>query len=369
MKRLLYLMILVLLSGAIIFLPACSSDESESEELVDNTDDLGEGDDDDSSDGDSDDDDSPSDTGSETAGQLTTSDGETLWITAVGSYVFEYDEGKLVMIGDYILTDNPLTATYYDEDYTETCYLTVNSSGYVSQLKIDENDDLTYTLKYSYNSAGHLTKIEGGDSWVDEDESYSSSGDLTMELTWEGDYLQKSVMSYTYSGEDEDGSYEGSITSTIIYEYGDDTYPNVTWQYTPATAYAVEFGYYDYDLMDGLAFVGYFGKGPSYHPDSCDYEEEVEKWEEDGEWDEEVYSDSLGLSCMYSINSDGTVYSYEDDNTSTVYFKYADYSSYLSSSSSSNTKSLETFEEATVGSSSHRSIGRSRMRSRHLTNR
>lgn len=366
MKRLLYLMILVLLSGAIIFLPACSSDDSESEELVDNTDDSGEGDDDDSSDGDSDDDDSPSDTGSETAGQLTTSDGETLWITAVGSYVFEYDEGKLVMINNYTLSENPLTATYYTFDGTETCYLTVNSSGYVSRLQIDEDDDYTLTVKYSYNSAGHLTKIEGSDFWVDEDESYSSSGDLTMELTWEGDYLQKSVYSYTYSGEDEDGSYGGSETSTITYEYGDDTYPNVTWQYTPATAYAVDFGYYD--ITDGLTFVGYFGKGPSYHPDSCDYEEEsVEKWEEDGEWDEEVDSDGYNFSFKYSINNDGTVYSYAEDG-STVYFKYADYSSYLSSSSS-NTKSLETSEEATTGSSSHRSISRSRMRSRRLTNR
>lgn len=360
MKRLLYLMILVLLSGAIIFLPACSSDESESEELVDNTDDSGEGDDDDSSDGDSDDDDSPSDTGSETAGQLTTSDGETLWITAVGSYVFEYDEGKLVMINDYTLSENPLTATYYSyyDDWMVTCYLTVNSSGYVSRLEIDEDDDYTLTVKYSYNSAGHLTKIEGSDFWVDEDESYSSSGDLTMELTWEGDYLQKSVYSYTYSGEDEDGSYAGSEADTITYEYGDDTYPNVTWQYTPATAYAVDFGYYD--LTDGLAFVGYFGKGPSYHPDSCDYEY-VEKWDEE----EDGYG--VSLSFMYSINSDGTVYSYTEDG-STVYFKYADYSSYLSSSSS-NTKSLETYEETTTGSSSYRSISSSRMRSRRFTNR
>ena len=347
-------MILVLLSGAIIYLPACSSDESESEELVDNTDDSGEGDDDDSSDGDSDDDDSSSDTGSETAGQLTTSDGETLWITAVGSYVFEYDEGKLVTINEFALSENPLTATYYDyDDWAVTCYLTVNSSGYVSQLKIDEDDDYTFTVKYSYNSTGHLTKIEGSDSWVDGDES--SSGDLTMELTWEGDYLQKSVYSYTYSGEYEDGSYEGSETDTITYEYGDDTYPNVTWQYTPATAYAVDFGYYD--LTDGLAYVGYFGKGPSYHPNSCEYE----YWDEEGSY-------SYSFSFTYSINSDGTVYSYAEDG-STVYFKYADYSSYLSSSSSSNTKSLETYEEATVGSSSRRSISRSRMRSRRLTNR
>ena len=56
MKRLLYLMILILLGGAIIFLPACSDDESESEELADETDNSGEGDDDDSGNGDSGDD-------------------------------------------------------------------------------------------------------------------------------------------------------------------------------------------------------------------------------------------------------------------------------------------------------------------------
>lgn len=193
-------MILVLLSGAIIFLPACSSDESESEELVDNTDDSGEGDDDDSSDGDSDDDDSPSDTGSETAGQLTTSDGKTLWITAAAEHHFEYDEGKLVSIDDFILTDNPFTATWdgYDECEKITCYMTVNGRGYVSNMEIeyfDYESETTYfiqTIKYSYNNAGHLTEIEASYSEeyeYDEGEKVTYSGSWTTALTWNGDYL------------------------------------------------------------------------------------------------------------------------------------------------------------------------------------
>lgn len=51
MKKLLYLMVLLLLGGGIISFPACSSDDSESEESVDDTDNSGEGDDDDSGDG------------------------------------------------------------------------------------------------------------------------------------------------------------------------------------------------------------------------------------------------------------------------------------------------------------------------------
>lgn len=124
------------------------------------------------------------------------------------------------------------------------------------------------------------------------------------------------------------------------------------------------------ELLDGLPYVGYLGKGPSYNPISFGWEEELYS-DEDGEWD--GWSDSYSYSCQYLINSDGTVYSstiHSDDYDSDdiAYFEYADYSSYLSSSSP-NTKSLETYEEVTTGSSSHRSISRSRMRSRRFTNR
>ena len=275
-----------------------------------------------------DDDDEGSAFGSETAGQVTASDGTTLYITSAGDYDFEYEDGYLVAFGDgyfdYEVSYNPLTITYTygdsdeDEDYEvyTISNIKLNSSGYITSFSISDvyqhisnnySDyyDLNGSANFSYNSDGHLLKISVSNSgsvkyinynYEEDSESYSYSVSVTTTNTWDNGLLYKTE--YEYS--EKESGYSEKLQYTDTYEY-DTTYPNVTYQFTPNNIDFVGDIGSDFDLLESLAIIGYLGKGPSYHPTSC--ESEYAEYEDGELWDDGDDSHSY----KYDINSDGTV--------------------------------------------------------------
>ena len=284
-----------------------------------------------------DDDDEGSAFGSETAGQVTTSEGTTLYITSAGYYDFEYEDGYLVAFDDgeydYEVTYNPFTITYTygdpdeDEDY-EVCTISnikLNSSGYITSFSISDvyqhisnsysdNYDCNGSADFSYDSDGHLLKISVSNSGSvkyinynheEYSESYSFSVSITTTNTWDNGLLYKTE--YEYSGSEKESGYSEKVQCTDTYEY-DTTYPNVTYQFTPNNlGFVGDWGNYfellggDFGLLEPLAIIGYLGKGPSYHPTGC--ESEYAEYE-----DGELCDDGdASYSYKYDINSDGTV--------------------------------------------------------------
>ena len=275
-----------------------------------------------------DDDDEGSAYGSETAGQVTTSEGTTLYITSAGDYDFEYEDGYLVAFDDgyfdYEVSYNPFTITYTygdpDEDDTYEVYtisnIKLNSSGYITSLSISgeyqnistnysDYDDLNGSANFSYDSDGHLLKVSSSTSgsvkyinYIYEDltESYSYSVSVTTTNTWDNGLLYKTE----YSCTEKESDYSEKVQYTNVYDY-DTSYPNVTYQFTPNNLGFVGDLGADFDLLESLAIIGYLGKGPSYHPTSCEHE--FVEYELGELCDDNEYSSSY----KYDINSDGTV--------------------------------------------------------------
>lgn len=258
-----------------------------------------------------DDDEGGSANGSDTAGIITTSDGENKLLTSVGDVKFEYDENnKLVGVTDswdkYEVSYNPFKITktynYNSSDYTTqevVSDISVNGKGAITSLKAEyiyEDDDLkevtTTTMSFSYDGAGHLTSISGSSTEVDtegdEKETYKASGTYT--LTWSNNKLVK----ISENTSESDGY---KYVETTEFEYGDDEYQNLSHQFADNMLAETElFGDYEW-----FAYLGYYGNGGNYLPTSAYIESESND-------DDDYHStNSESFNYKYSFNSDGTL--------------------------------------------------------------
>lgn len=288
----------------------------------------------------SDDDEEISQNGSDTAGQVTGSDGEKMLITQVGNTFYSYDsEGKLTAIntsydGTYTVTYSPfkmvreVNGSSYSEK--ETVYdIAVNGKGAITSLKaeyvsysydeIDEQSSTSYSL--SYDGAGHLTGISGSTSgyYYDDGEKYSGKANGSYKLTWSNNKLTKLVCTTNEDGE--------VMKEEVTFEYGDDLYPNLSHQFTNSLwGSAVE----DIDVFSN---IGLFGIGGDYLPIKAVC---ITTYTEDGETESET--DTYNYS--YTFNSNGTVASETYNGYNTERYSYSSLNNIASASAKALSRSM-----------------------------
>lgn len=255
----------------------------------------------------SDDEESISQNGSETAGQVTGTDGQKWLLSSVGAYTYNYNnESKLTGISGYgyswDVTYNPFKMV--DEDkrgsYSEkqTFYdIAVNGKGYITSLKMayesyeyDEKDEDTKTsYSLSYDGVGHLTSIKGNTSgwYYEDDEKINGSASGSYTFTWNGNKLAKIVYS------EKEGSY--SEKEEVTFDYGDNQYPNPCNQFTGSL-----WGGAEIEDMDILGYIGFLGIAGDYLPVQA---VDVYAYTEDGE----TTSETDTYNYSYTFNSNGTV--------------------------------------------------------------
>lgn len=137
-----------------------------------------------------------SDKGSDTAGQITGSDNEILYISSVGDNTFSYNsEGKITKCraygsDDYIFSYNPFKISYTHThgnytDVTEYYDISLNKNGYIVYMKTrdtdySDNDENNGEARFSYDSKGHLTKIasSGTDVYYEDGEKITEKYSL-----------------------------------------------------------------------------------------------------------------------------------------------------------------------------------------------
>ena len=291
------------------------------------------------------------------AGAITADDGIKYYITGVDWMRFDYDSDWLLTgwgDDDYYYWDVSYDPLYMEghcleyEDSEETTIFSnfsINSSGYVTQFTIpysysdDEySESGTTTCNLTYNSSGQLTKIVSSGSYkaTEDGYTYTESGSSTYTLTWSGNVITSWTESDSGSGS---YGYEWSYSASGTFDYGDYEYANSLKQYTMSTA---EWFWGDYSA---LAFLGYFGVGPSYLPVkmSCE-EEETETY--DDETDTYDYSDTESYS--YGFNDNGTI-NWENWGGYMVYYTYSDGSSTSSSAKARQVESASTTRSSANG--------------------
>lgn len=296
-----------------------------------------------------DDDESGSANGNITAGQVTTSDGTTLYITAIGGYdnpydcVYNYDEdGRLISFYDdyddddntyyssksdpYEVTYDPFTIKLEKTEHSDYDYylytlsdINVNSKGYITSFNYysygeghfysyDDDGELVRgeicdeengSASFSYDSDGHLVKTyvsidkthDVSDNYsYDTSECYTET--ITNTNTWQNGLLISSTCSDIDYYEDGD-TYVSEVTNEYTYTSDSGDYPNTTYQFTPSNREINGYVASHSMTLEYLTLVGYFGKAPNYHPIS-----------------------------MYQTGyneSDGVI---DDDEPETYYFKY-----------------------------------------------
>ena len=238
-------------------------------------------------------------------GQITTADGQTIWLTGIGSYLSfgYYDEGNLLSFTETDGIKAGFTVSYDPFEIAYYCYdeggvlsdIEFNSKGYITSLY---DSQCNGTATFSYNSAGHITKAT----------LQATDWDCVFEndFTWEDDLLTR--ITFTLDATDEEESVEALFDYTT-------SYPNATYQWVPPLVYSCD--WYDYELWESLFYLGYLGKGPAYHPTtrSVDYA----YYEESG---------SYSTDYIYLLNDDGTVNGYKTaSGTKYTYFSYDYYTS------------------------------------------
>ena len=242
---------------------------------------------------------------------IETNDGESLLITGVWDYTYEYDSNGILTTyapSEYISYDVSDNGTYFKFSstyYTITKELTLNEYGYIAEetscSKYTGNYPTTTTnvTYFTYDESGHLTSVTDVETTVG---TLYSSGPYTTTwtLTWDGDLLTKMVYKEPYNG-----SY---YTETYEYNYGNNTYKNTYKQYVPAIWWD-EGGMF----LCGMAYIGLHGVGPAYLPVSFTIVDSVE-------------NKSNLYSFTYSFNNNGTVkYQSDADGSNKYSFTYSTY--------------------------------------------
>ncbi|MCD8291460.1 MAG: DUF4595 domain-containing protein [Prevotella sp.] len=179
---------------------------------------------------DDDDDNGGSSSSSSGVSIITTDDGNQYLLRNIGDiFTYVYDSnGRCVNIdGDFTITYNPcvISSLSNDDDYEYTINLTLNNSGYVTKMVsyysyVDGKDSDTEnsTTNFSYDSSGHLTKMETTtiENEIDNNISYQYTGNISSSFTWKNGDLTKVETSEDYS----DNGEKSTCTDTYTYEYG-----------------------------------------------------------------------------------------------------------------------------------------------------
>ena len=249
--------------------------------------------------------------GNTESGVIQTPTGGAVRVAKAGEYTFSYNsDGSLASFFDgdvtYNATYNPFTLSshYQSSDFEESFsyVLSLNKNGYISAMSgsgaytgTDEKEVSKGNGSFSYDGSGHLTRVVfKGSGYIEEDGqkyNYTSKSDYTF--TWDGGKLVKAVYNFV----------EGDDTeSTVVeYTYGSDAVQNVTCQYVPAII--------DDDMIAAFFYLGYYGKGPSVLPTSC----KVTYTD-----DEDTHVNTC--SCSYTLNSDGTVNTFNGIESGTMVY-------------------------------------------------
>lgn len=237
--------------------------------------------------------------------------------TQFGNYHFYYDDnGQIdhILNGNYKgyrFTYNPNKVIWYENESGEEddeVSISYNSRGYVQKLEAssERKDGLSSwagsgTSSYSYDGAGHLTKISS--SWneneTEDGETILYTTNTTTTFTWQNDMLLSIALEEI---EKKNGEATWTHTSTITYDYQSDNiedYYNQYLQYAPSISKRLE-GMGDGELEEALAYIGLMGKGPQYLPISS-----KEEWVEIGNGRTRTGSPSTTFS--YGFNKDGTL--------------------------------------------------------------
>ncbi len=271
-----------------------------------------------------DDDNKSSGSPSEDTSVITTADGNKLLISKINSdLIFKYDDlGRCTYLNSWnswfftISYDPYKVEVTSDEDESVSCSLSFNGSGYISKCTWSETYDDgeesgsgSETTTLSYNSNGQLTSATNNYSGKEkfDGESYSYSGKVTLNITWEGGNMTKMAINQTEKGD----GYSYSDSYTYTYSYGD--IENKYRQYT------VDFDQTSADCLDCIAdfcLIGYMGIGSAYLPTSVKMEGEEN---EDGD----VYNYDYTYNCSYTLNEDGTISTEKSDYDTTYRYTYA----------------------------------------------
>lgn len=219
----------------------------------------------------SDDGDDVSNDGNSNAGTVTDNNGSKYRLTKAGNTTYSYDsEGKLSSVyanGEtYNVSYNPFKLTHetsQEKDVIDNIRL--NANGYITGARDvydyksgNSSEHEESNASFSYDGNGHLTRMTASSSGYEiyNGEKESFNGTRTITLTWNDGKLIKVTDEVAGDGADDDDNY--------TYEF---TYSNATsnplCQYTPNLLDV------EVSIIQRLACIGYFGKGPSQLPSGC----------------------------------------------------------------------------------------------------
>ncbi len=220
-------------------------------------------------------------------------------IEGSGNSSFEYnDEGAIVNVNneysELSIDYKKGIAILEERGLIQKCPIKLDKQGRLASLSYSgdedgERTDLKYT--FSYNEAGHLTKIAyhsevvGGD-WVFDDINV---------YTWEGDLLTKCVN----TSKEMQGSDVSTDTHSITYTYTDAA-DNTYMQYTKTMT---DFMSVDSNFSS-LLCIGIMGQGPAKYPTS-------------------ITTDYGTFDIVYTLNSRNMV-EREDSKACSYFYIYSD---------------------------------------------
>lgn len=249
--------------------------------------------------------------GNTESGVIQTPTGGAVRVAKAGGYTFSYNsDGSLASFFDgdvtYNATYNPFTLSshYQSSGFEENIsyVLSQNKNGYISAMSAsgaytstEEKEISKGNGSFSYDGSGHLTRVvfKGSGSIEEDGQKYNYTSKSDYTFTWDGGKLVKAVYNFVEGDETE---------STVVeYTYGSDAVQNVTCQYVPAII--------DDDMIAAFFYLGYYGKGPSVLPTSCKVTDTD---------DEETHVQTY--SCTYTLNSDGTVNTFNGIENGTMIY-------------------------------------------------
>lgn len=235
-----------------------------------------------------------------------TSETQGLYLTSINDLDISYDsKGRVIgFSGNYY--DESVTIDYskgkifitsYDDE-DETMDVKFNDKGYISSFsqKWEYSEDGEYwkgsgSASASYDKAGHITKItsKSNESYRDEEESGSYSGEETWTFNWSNGNLTSVVLKYS---ENEDGDkYNGTEKYILSYGTEENTFKQVSFH---VYEYVL-----DSDVWAVFGCAGLMGVGTDLLPEEMVWSEQYN--------DEDGYSETEYFT--FTKNNNGTLHS------------------------------------------------------------
>lgn len=215
---------------------------------------------------------------------------------------YEEDDDKITI--DYAKG----TATFSGDGWNQVCKFTTTEKGYVSSITfsgMDDGEHLDIKYEFQYDGEGHLTKEVYNEVSTTPGSKSKYVDKSTMTLTWSAALLTNIEKNSTYEETvEQDGevnTYTYVNNSDITYSY-DNASENPSQQYTEGLVR-------NFEISDGLAYVGLCGKGPVKYPTAY-VENDVQN----------DYSYTNNYTIEYILNDKGLV----EKETVRPDFEYAD---------------------------------------------